>query len=136
MKNLFFNHYISKIEGTGNNDLLLIMEFGAEAYTTPELYGILEEVQSQKQLTTLWQHRLFMVGFSISLWIAGAFLCAAFDQPLYSYLFLLLVPTSLLSAILGHYYLRNRYPAFRDVQLIASIIQQELERRKKDASIY
>lgn len=127
---------MQRLEKHGNNDLLLIMEFGASAYSTYELADILEEVNEQKEEAGRLQHYLFLVGFSISLWIAAAFLAAAFEYRILSFVFLTLVPLSLLFALTGHFLLRRRFPAFREIHLVASIIQQELDRRKKDASIF
>lgn len=123
---------LQQLETDGNNDLSLILSFGAEAYTTDELNHLLHTVNHQRKVAAAWQHRLFVVGFSISLWLAAAFLCAAFEAQLLSYVFLALVPASLLLALAGHYWLRRRFPAFKDVHLISSIICAELERRREE----
>jgi hypothetical protein len=136
MKDFFLQRRLERLEKDSNNDALLIMEFGAQPYTTHELSLILEEINRQKTIATRWQNRLFLVGFSVSIWLATSFLAAAFEARLLSFLLLALVPVSLLVALLGHYFLRQHFPAFRDVHLVASIIQQELDRRKKDASIF
>jgi hypothetical protein len=136
VKDFLLQRHLQRLEKHGNNDLLLIMEFGASAYSTYELADILEEVNAQKEEAGRLQHYLFLVGFSISLWIAVAFLAAAFDYRILSFIFLAMVPMSLLFALIGHFLLRKRFPAFREIHLVGSIIQQELDRRKKDASIF
>ena len=136
MKEYFFDRLIQRLEKSGNDDLMLIMEFGAEAYSTRELSQLLNRILTQKDTAERWYHRLFLVGFSVSVWIAAFFLAAASDASLLSWLLLMLVPISLLSVLFGHFYLSRRYPAHRDIHLVASIIEQELDRRKKDASIF
>ena len=136
MKEYFFDREIQRLERDGNNDLLLIMEFGAEAYSTKELSLLLQQVVEQKNIAERWYHRLFLLGFSVSFWIAASFLAAASNASTLSLLMLTLVPVSLLSVLFGHLYLSRRYPAHRDTHLVVSIIEQELDRRKKDASIF
>ncbi len=129
-KKLQMDVLLQQLETDGNDDLSLILSFGAEAYATDELNQLLYTVNHEREMATIWQHRVFVVGFSISLWLAAAFLCAAFEVHLLSYIFLALVPASLLLALAGHHWLRRRFPAFKDVHLIASIIGAELERRR------
>lgn len=136
MNQFWLNRQIQRLEKEVNDDLLLIMEFGAEAYTTAELMHILEQVSEQKETTTRWQHRLFLVGFSISVWIGSSFLAAALGAQLLSFLFLAGAPLCLTIALMGHLLLRYRFPTYLQSHLVASIIQQELDRRRKDASIY
>lgn len=136
MKEYFFDRLIRRLEKDGNNDLMLIMEFGAEAYSTRELSQLLRHIVAQKSIAERWYHRLFLLGFSVSFWIAASFLAAASEAKGLSLTLLALVPVSLLVVLFGHFYLSRRYPAHRDIHLVASIIEQELERRKKDASIF
>lgn len=136
MKEYFFDRLIQRLENDGNNDLMLIMEFGADAYSTKELSQLLRYIVEQKNIAERWYHRLFLLGFSVSFWIAASFLAAASDAGYLSYILLSLVPISLLVVLFGHLYLSRRYPAHRDIHLVASIIEQELDRRKKDASIF
>lgn len=136
MKDFFLQRLLQRLEKDGNDDLALIMEFGPNSYSTSELSLILDKVSEQKEIAGRWQHRLFLIGFSVSLWIAASFIAAACHARLLSFLLLAMVPVSLLLALGGHFYLRRTFPAYRNIHLVASIIQQELDRRKKDASIF
>lgn len=136
MKQYLFDRQLQRLERDGNDDLMLIMEFGADAYSTRELSQLLRHIVAQKQTAERWYHRLFLLGFSVSFWIAASFLAAASEASVLSLILLTLVPVSLLSVLFGHFYLSRRYPAHRDIHLVASIIEQELDRRKKDASIF
>jgi len=136
MKDFFLQRLLQRLEKDGNDDLALIMEFGANSYSTQELSITLEQVSEQKEIAGRWQHRLFLVGFSVSFWIAASFIAAACQAQVTSFFFLAMVPFSLLLALGGHFYLRQMFPAYRNIHLVASIIQQELDRRKKDASIF
>ncbi|MCB0636680.1 MAG: hypothetical protein KDC54_08685, partial [Lewinella sp.] len=61
MKDLLLERRLKKLERVGNDDFQLIMEFGAEAYTTPELHQILVSVHRRAEQAARWQHRLFLV---------------------------------------------------------------------------
>ena len=130
MKEYFFKKAIQRLEQAGNNDFELIIEFGADAYSTEELKIILEDVRLQQQVGSRWQQRLFIIAFSIALWLAGSILSSAIGVPILSYIFLAAIPISLLFALIGHLILQNRYPGLRDSHLLVSIVQQELEQRK------
>ncbi len=130
MKEYFFKKAIQRLEQAGNNDFDLIIEFGADAYSTEELKIILEDVRLQQQVGSRWQQRLFVIAFSIALWLAGSIFSSAIGVPILSYIFLAAIPVSLLFALIGHLILQNRYPGLRDSHLLVSIVQQELEQRK------
>ena len=49
LKDFLLQRHLQRLEKHGNNDLLLIMEFGGAAYSTYELADILEEVKEQKE---------------------------------------------------------------------------------------
>jgi hypothetical protein len=136
MKHFFLERRLKKLEEVGNDDFQLIMEFGAEAYSTPELHRILADVNQRAEQAARWQYRLFLIGFSISLCIGAAFLAAAAGAKPLSMIFLAGVPLAIGLLVLGHFLLRRYYPTYRHTHLLASIIQQELDRRRKDASIY
>ncbi len=130
MKAFFFKKAIQRLEQAGNNDFELIIEFGADAYSTQELKVILEEVRQQQQVASHWQQRLFVIAFSIALWLAGSIFSSAMGIPVLSYIFLAAIPVSLLCVLVGHLVIQNRYPGLKNSHLLASIVQQELEQRK------
>lgn len=136
MKNLLLQRRLNRIQRDGNDDLLLILECGPRDYPTFELHQLLRRVRQQTAHSARIQHLLFLVGASISLWIGAGFLCAALGYLAWGYIFLALIPTSCLLLISGHIYLRRKYRTHRHGAIIANIIQQELERRRKDASIF
>lgn len=131
-----FERSLERIEREGNDDLLLIWQFGPHDYSNQELHILLRAVNWQSEVAGKLQHRLFMVAASISFWIGAAFLCAASGLTLLSSIFLCLAPLALIVAIMGHWYLRRKYKAYPYARDIAGVIQQELDRRRKDASIF
>ncbi len=135
MKDWLFERYLLTLEREGNDDLLLIMEFGASYYTTEELQYLMLQVNAQKRIAHRWQRQLFAIGISVSVWIAASLVAMAYGENLLGYLLLGLVPLALIGALLGHFSIRRRYPTLRETQLVSSIVQQELDWRKKDASI-
>jgi hypothetical protein len=136
MKDWLFERYLLQLEREGNDDLLLIMEFGAAYYTTEELQQLMVQVNAQKIVANRWHKQLFALGLSVSLWVAGALLAMAYGELLLGYILLGLVPLAVGGALLGHFAIHRRYPTLRETQLVSSIVQQELDRRKKDASIF
>ncbi len=131
-----FQRNLKRIEREGNDDLLLIWEFGPREYSNQELHILLRTVNWQAEVAGRFQHRLFLVAASISLWIGSAFLAAAAGFNLLATFLLCLAPLALAVTIAGHIHLRKKYRAFRYSRDIAHMIQQELERRRKDASIF
>ncbi len=136
MNNFFLQRHLTRIEREGNDDLSLILEFGPQDFPTHELHHLLRQVRTQSAIATRIQHYLFVVGAGISLWIGASFLSAALGYLALGYLFLAMIPASCLLLIAGHFYLRIKYRTHRHAPAIANIIQQELERRRKDASIF
>jgi hypothetical protein len=76
------------------------------------------------------------LSLSVSIWIAGSLIAMAYGEVLLGYILLGLVPLAIAGALLGHFAIRRRYPTLRETQLVSSIVQQELDRRTKDASIF
>lgn len=137
MNNYFFQKLVDRLEYAGNDDYALIVEFGAEAYSNNELQFLLEEIDVQHQIAIRWQQQLFIIAISISLCIGTSLVFSTIEKALvWSYTFLCLVPVAIIYVSVMYAQLQKRYPNLRKSHLIASIIQQELERRKTDASIY
>ena len=132
----FFKKYLQRLEKEGNNDPGLIIEFGADAYSTKELNTILQGIFVQQQIAVRWKKHLSMLGLGISMSMLASLLMGIMDAPLLSYIFLSFVPLFLLFGLVGHLIIQNRYPNLGDSDLIASIIQQELEWRKKDKLLF
>lgn len=130
MKDFFFKQAIQGLEKAGNNDFELIIEFGADAYSTEELKLILTEVRLQQKLASRWQQRLFILALSVVFWLAASILSSALGVSTLSYVFLAAIPISLICLLVGHMLIQSRYPGLKDSHLLASIVQQELEQRK------
>ena len=136
MKDFFFKQAIQGLEKAGNNDFELIIEFGADAYSTKELKTILKEVSRQQQMTDRWYKKLIILGFTVSLCMAASILAGIMDVSWLSYVFLATIPVFLLVGLIGHVAIHAQYPNLSDHQLVISIIQQELEWRKQDRLIF
>ncbi len=136
MANFFLQRHINRIEREGNNDLLLILELGPTTYPTHELHQLLNVIERQKEAVHLGHQRLFFVAASISVWIALSFLAAAAGVPQLGYVFLAMIPVACVTLIIGHIILRRKYPTFRHSKAIKQIIQYEIERRRKESSIF
>lgn len=137
MKNFFLNRQIRRIEREANDDFLQILSFGARCYPTKELQQLLQNLSYQAQRYARYRRLLlFLVAGTATLWIALCFLFQSLNFGPGIYLSLALIPLSILSFTGGALYLNRKFGSVREAQRIEKIIIEELERRKKDASIF
>lgn len=135
MRNFFLERQLRRIERDVSNDLLMILEVGPQYYSNQELYELIDELQQQEDSSKNLQRNFFLFLVSIPLWVCAYFLFNAFGWHLTAAIFLYLIPLAGLIFAAGSLYCRYKYRNCRHANLIRSIIQQELERRRKDASI-
>lgn len=135
MRNFFLERQLRRIERDVNNDLLMILEVGPQYYSNRELHGLVDNLEYQEILLKKSQRHLFLSLVFIPLWVCIYFLANAFGAHAIAQVFLYLVPISLMTFASGSFYSRYHFQDCRHANLIRSIIQQELERRRKDASI-
>lgn len=136
MKDFLLEYQLKKIEREVNNDFLQIMEAGPEYYTTQELHtllGMLHQLRIEYQQRS---RRMFYFGASVTLWIGISFILGVFKLTLLSYILLAFAPITIIVYLVSMLVLRWRYRLCRDGHLIESIIRQEIDRRRKDASIF
>lgn len=136
MKQYFLDRQLKKIEREANDEYLQILSFGAQCYATPELQRLLRELDKKVQLHAYYRKIVFIVGASTTLWIAFCFLFQSLDYSFGVYATLAMVPLSIIGFTAGNIVLNKRFRAVRDARLIERIIVEELDRRRKDASIY
>lgn len=135
MRNFFLERQLRRIERDVSDDLLMILEVGPQYYTNQELYELIDALQQQEGSSKNLQRNFFLFLVSIPIWVCAYFLANAFGWHLTANIFFVLIPLSGLIFATGNIYCRYRYRNCRHANLIRSIIQQELERRRKDASI-
>ena len=136
MKNFFLNRQIHRIEKEGNDDFLQILSFGARCYATKELHQLLHELDQKANRHAYYRRLLFMVGGTATLWIALCFLFQSLKFAPGIYLTLGMIPFSILAFAAGSIYLGQKFRSIQEAERIEKIIVEELERRKKDASIF
>ena len=135
MRHFFLDRHLRKIEKEANDDLLMIIEAGPQYYTNQELYHLLDKLGLQEYEVLRFNRKLFIILASLSGWLVVFFVANALG---YSWLtfglaFVMLASISAFTA--GKIYISQKFKTHRSSGLIRSIIQQELERRQKDASI-
>lgn len=135
MRNFFLERQLRRIERDVNNDLLMILEVGPQYYSNQELYELTDELQQQEDYSKNLQKHFFLFLVSIPFWVCGYFLANAFGWHATGQFFFYMIPLAIALFATGNLYCRFRYRNCRHANLIRSIIQQELERRRKDASI-
>lgn len=136
MKKYFLDRQIKRIEREANDEFLQILSFGAQCYPTPELQSLLRKLDKKVQIYSYYRRITFIIGASTTLWIAFCFLFQSLDYGIGVVVTLAFVPISILGFTIGNIYLNKRFKAIRDAHLIEKIIVEELDRRRKDASIY
>ncbi len=136
MKNFFLNRQINKIEREANDDFLQILSFGARCYPTNELHAILRKLDKASQKLAYYRRLVFLIGGSTTLWIAFCFLFQSLDFTVGIYFTLSMVPVTLIAFSVGHIYINRKYKSVRNAVTVEKIIVEELDRRRKDASIF
>ena len=131
-----FQHSLDRIEREGNDDLFLIQAFGPQDYSNTELHALLRTVNRQGELYAKLRQRLFFMAAFLSLSTGGVFLAIVMQKPIFSYLMLGLVAITILLVAFGQLHLYRLYRSYQKAGAVAQLIQQELERRRKDASIF
>lgn len=135
-KDYFLNRTLKRLENEGNNDLLQIMEFGPQPYSTNELKLLLGRLRRETREVIRLQKNFFLAGASSVILTGISFLCAALNLKLLGMIFLLLAPVGLLTFAAGSVYVYQRYRSFRHSKVLARVIREEIDRRHKDASIF
>lgn len=135
MKDFFLNRQINRIEREANDDFLQILSFGAHCYPTRELHQLLGKLEQESQRFTYYRRLLSVVGCTTALWVAFCFLFQSMNFRLGVYLAWALMPLSLAVFVGGIIYVNRKFSSVRDACLVEKIIVEELERRRKDASI-
>lgn len=136
MKDFFLNRQIDKIEREASDDFLQILSFGARCYPTKELHALLRRLDKEAQRMAYYRRLVFLIGGSATLWIAFCFLFQSLDFTVGVYFTLAIVPVTLIAFGVGNVYINKKFRAIRNSHLIEKIIVEELDRRRKDASIF
>ena len=136
MKNFFLKRQIDQIEREANDDFAQILEFDARCYPTRELHQLLHKLDLESYRYNYFKRLLFLIGASTTFWIAFCFLFQSFEFTLGIYFTLAMVPLSIVTFVGGTVVLNHKFKSIRQSKLIERIITEELERRRKDASIF
>jgi len=136
MKDFFLNRQLDKIEREASDDFQQILSFGARCYPTKELHELLRRLDKEVQRLAYYRRLVFLTGGSTTLWIAFSFLFQSLDFTLGVYFTLSVVPVTLVAFAFGNIYVNRKFRAIHDSHLIEKIIVEELDRRRKDASIF
>jgi uncharacterized membrane protein YciS (DUF1049 family) len=136
MKDYFLNRQLERIEKEANDDFAQILEFGAKCYPTRELHQLLHQLDIESYRFSYLRRVLFLIGASTTFWIAFCFLFQSLEFNLGVILTLVIAPLSIITFVSGMAYINYRFRNIKQAHLIERIITEELERRRKDASIF
>jgi len=126
---------LQRIELEANDDLRMVLDFGPQHFTTHELHGMLRKLNEQSRYILRLRDRL--LPSILLLFIVPAivlFGTLKWKSLLYGVFFG--IPMTLLLLIGAAIYLTKKYPTLKDAPYLDKMIHQELERRRKDASIF
>ena len=135
MKDYLLERQLNRLEREANDDFLQIIEGGPEYYSTHELHLLLSRLESTKRSYQRKAQKQLFIGASASIWIFASIICSMLKFPILSYVFLALVPVSIIAFLLASLYAKRKFQV-KNTFLVENIILQELERRRKDASIF
>ncbi len=136
MKNYFLNRQINRIEREANDDFLQILSFGARCYPTKELHQLLRRLDRESQKLAYYRQLVLLCGGAITASIALCFLFQSLGFTVGVYCTLSMIPLSILAFVIGNVLVNRRFRAIKSARLIEKIIVEELDRRRKDASIF
>lgn len=126
---------LQRIELEANDDLRMVLEFGPQHFTTHELHGMLRRLKEQSRQVLRLRDRLLPSSLLLFIVPSIIFFSAMKWESLLYGLFIGL-PATLMLFIGAAFYLAKKYPTIKDAPHIDKMIHQELERRRKDASIF
>ncbi len=135
-RDFFLDRQLSRLEREANDDLLQIMEFGPRPYTTLELKQLLRRIKRESAEVVRLQQRYFLAGSCTVLLVGISFLCAAIGWDVLGIAFVALAPAGLIIFAGGSIFLNRRYRTYKHSRVLEKAILEELERRRKDASIF
>lgn len=136
MKHFFLDRQLNKLERQANNDLLLLMEVSPEYYSTNELKLLLIELKTKQKQVQKKKDNLFLIGATGFVWMVLYFFTQMMGTPWIELIAIGLIPMSFGTYIIGTIILERRNQFFKYAYHIDKIIRTEIERRKKDASIF
>lgn len=136
MKHFFLDRQLNKLERQANNDLLLLMEVSPEYYSTNELKLLLIELKTKQKQVQKKKDNLFLIGATGFVWMVLYFFTQMMGTPWIELIAIGLIPMSFGTYIIGTIILERRNQFFEYAYHIDKIIRTEIERRKKDASIF
>ncbi len=132
MRNRFWNRQINRLERAGNDDFLLILTGGANAYATHELHHLLRRLRIESMRLGELRRTIFRLGVCIPAMLFTA--CAAGLLGWHPVVYGTLAALAFLAVVLivATAYVRGRFTCHDRGKRLRCIIQQELERRRKD----
>ena len=134
MAERFWNRQINRLERAGNDDFLLILTGGAGAYATHELHILLRRIRLQAIKLRKIREAMFRVGVVIPLLMFAACGAGLAGLHVVVYTCLLCIPGCLLLLIAMSWYVAGNFSCHDRAKRLRCIIQQELERRRKDVN--
>lgn len=132
MADRFWNRQITRLERAGNNDFLLILTGGAGAFATHELHHLLRRLRIETMRLREIKRTIFRLAICVPamLFIACGAGLLGWLPVVYGTLSALTVLTVLL--IGANAYVNAKFSCHDRGKRLRCIIQQELERRRKD----
>ncbi len=136
MKGFFTNLFLYRMEQVGNNDLMLIKDLGPGIFETRDLKRALVDMKKREKEVEEIRMRIYRIGACSAVFLFMSYVARAFGASYLSLVLLLLFPALIVVFSIGQIYLRRKYPAYIYYNPLRESIQQELDFRKEESSIF
>lgn len=136
MENFFLYRQLKRLEREANDDLMLVLEAGPEYYTNEELYGLLHELENKRIYLLKIRGGLLMLAGGLLLWAAVSVFAQYQEIVWLSWLSFSFFIIDFIGFLAGSWFFTRKFQVMRRSIAIRNTIVAELERRRKDASIF
>lgn len=136
MNNFLLYRQLKRLERECNDDLLLVQECGPEYYSNDELYDLLDLLDAENRETFRYRRLLLLTAAMILFWFGIVLFAHLTAANLLKNIAVTLFAFGFLTFLTGTILIRKKLLLLRRTQQIRTLIYAELDRRRKDASIY
>ncbi|MCB0641153.1 MAG: hypothetical protein KDC44_05910 [Phaeodactylibacter sp.] len=136
MENFFLYRQLKRLEREANDDLRLVLEAGPEYYTNEELYGLLNDLEHKRINLLKIRSALLVLAGGMLLWAALSVFAQYQEITWLAWLSFSFFIIDFSAFLAGSWFFTRKFRLMRRGIAIRNTIVAELERRRKDASIF
>lgn len=126
---------VARLERAGNNDFVLILTGGAEAFATHELHQLLRRIKVQGRKLRRLREAMFKIGLLIPFLMFAACAAALINMRHLTGVLLCAIPFCVFILGLAQFHISRHLSCLDRGKRLRCIIQQELDRRRRGQHI-